>query len=123
MDYLDDLRKRFGWKAEKIDGWRILNAPQGYLIGDCDDFALTALWIMSGRSLWRMWFNILTFRAAIWYCISERGNGHTALWMKGHGWIDNMYPHWRYKMRHKKVFPFTAPHMLLKIAIGKITKP
>lgn len=120
---LDDLRERFLWTREKLDGWFLLDDPEGTLKGDCDDFALTALWIMCGRSKIKMWWKVLTFRAVIWYCLSKRGNGHAVLWMKGHGWIDNMFPNWSKEFKHKnKVFPFTAPHMLMKMLVGKISK-
>lgn len=119
-DNLTDLRNRFVWTKDKLEGWRVLSSLTGPLKGDCDDFAMTALWIMAGKSWLRVWWLILTCQAAVWYCHSERGNGHAVLWLRGHGWIDNIYPHWATTTRHTRRFPWPAPIVVVKLLLGMV---
>lgn len=107
-DPLDDLRRRFVYRSDLSDKWTILDAPIGKLRGDCEDFALTALWLLCGKSKTRMHWWVLTGKAAIWHVISADGDPHAALWVRGKGWIDNMYPHFGPR-RHRKVFPYLWP--------------
>ena len=119
---MDDLRRRFRWTADRVEGWRILDAHTGPLTGDCDDFAITALWIMAGRSRLRMWWLLITMQAAVWHCTSGRGEPHAVLWLRGHGWIDNIYPDWSARARHKRRFPWPWPIIPVKLILGAVFK-
>lgn len=119
-DDLADLRTRFRWTADRVDGWRVLDAPAGPLKGDCDDFALTALWLTCGRSWLRLWWLVATFQAAFWFARLNGGGGHMMLWVRGRGWIDNIHPEWSGRARHKRVFPVLLPVILIKLAIGAL---
>lgn len=102
---LDDLRAHFVYKADRrFGGWRLLaNAPYA---GDCEDFALTAAWIMAGRSRLRLIWWIITCRAVFWFVRAEgSGETHWTLWLRGHGWTCNIYPTWQPKTRHRRLFP------------------
>lgn len=117
----DDLAARFIWKRDKVDGWRILSAPTGALFGDCDDFAVTALWMVEGRSLWRFWWALFTFRAVIWVVKGRSFASHVVLWHRDHGWIDNQNPSWGAN-RDKLRFPMLFPIAVIKMLIGRLVQ-
>lgn len=117
---LTNFIRRFHWVPDQCDSWRILDAQIGRLDGDCDDFAITVLWIMSGKSMLRMWWRLLTFSAVIWHCRTDRGTIHAALWLRRHGWIDSIHPDWSQSPRHTRIIPVLPPVILLKMGMAKI---
>lgn len=116
-DPLDDLRGRFTYLADVRDRWTVLDAPTGPLWGDCDDFALTALWLLAGRSWLRMLWLIATFQACMWRTRTGSGLGHMMLWVRGSGWICNIYPTFG-----DRKFPLRMPLVLPFFLIGLIIK-
>ena len=117
---ISDLRKKFEYTSDKVDGWRILKGD-GPLRGDCDDFAITALWIEADQSMVKFWWMLNTCQAAIWYTKTSRGVGHNMLWVKGKGWIDNNHPYWG-ERQYRKIFPWPTPAIALKMGVGKVSK-
>ena len=116
-DAIADLCKRFVYRPDKSDKWTLLAAPTGALRGDCEDFALTALWLLSGKS-WRvLWWRVTTGRAMIWHVKADDGSGHVCLWVAGRGWICNIYPQWSDACRHRRVFPIIAPLLAAKLLL------
>lgn len=117
---IGDLAARFEWISDgRLDSWRILDAPSGPLQGDCDDFAVTALWLAEGRSMWRFWWAILTFRAVFWLVKGRSWGSHVVLWHRRHGWIDNQNPTWG-PNRDKLRLPFLPPVVAAKMLLGKL---
>ena len=115
---LNDLTSRFVWTKDRGDSWRILSAQEGPLEGDCDDFAVTALWITEGCSMWRFWWALLTFRAVLWVVKGKSFASHVVLYHRDHGWIDNQNLTWganRDKLRYPVLFPIA----IIKMAIGR----
>ena len=112
-----DFINNFVYIAEKRDRWSIINkAPYS---GDCDDFSLTVLYLLSNNSWLRVFWNVATFNMQLWFVTTDKGEGHLTLWVRGRGWIDNIY---RFKgfiptCPHKKRFPYLLPLMLLKLAL------
>lgn len=84
-----DLNARFVYKPEAANKWRILK-DLGQVWGDCEDYALTLIWLAEGKSMLRFWLALLTFKYCLWRCKSPNGVGHVVLWARGHGWTDNM---------------------------------
>ncbi len=120
MDSTDDLVARFKWTSDgKFDSYKILDEPEGPLQGDCDDFAVTALWLAEGRSMWRFWMALLTFRAVIWMVKGKKFASHVVLYHRKLGWIDNQNPAWG-ERKDKLRFPVLAPIVALKMLIGKL---
>jgi len=116
---LEDLRKRFKYRKDDTNKWKVMDAEKGPLYGDCEDFAVTALWILSDRSWTKFWWKVTTLQAVVWKT-TVNGEGHIMLWVKGKGWIDNIYPYWSPTPRHKKVFPYIVPMLAAVIAAGKV---
>jgi hypothetical protein len=81
---VDDLIARFEYVADDGDTWHIMRDSYR---GDCEDFALTALYLLEGKSLLRFWWALLSRRAKI--CrVTNGGTGHAVLRYEGQ-YIDN----------------------------------
>lgn len=115
-DNLDDLRARFCYRSEESDHWTLLASERGYLRGDCDDFALTALWVLCGRSWLQVIWQVLTFNMLLWNVRTRAGVPHMALWVRGRGWICNMYPTWG-ASQHSLSVPYILPLFLIGLVI------
>lgn len=115
---INDLRKRFKWVKDGVDTYRILDKVDGPLEGDCDDFAVTALWLASGKSFSKFWYSIWTFRAVLWRVKGEGWASHLVLHHKDFGWINNQDPAWG-PNKHKLRFPILPPIVAIKMLLGK----
>lgn len=126
MRTLDELNELFRYKSDgKLDSIRILteNDPKG----DCDDYGITAFYIMSGCSLLKFWGNILTtFNGRrLLFCKTKSGNGHAVCEWDGLI-IDNIYKTWETKEHYEELgYKFESvnrllpPIVALKMLIGK----
>ena len=126
MSGLDDLNRRFEYRGDtsKLDKWSILKGD-GVLYGDCEDYSLTLIWMMEGKSMVRFWLAICMCKYRLWHCASPRGVGHAVLFHDGK-WIDNIQRRWMtappktlgYKMR----FWMFPPIVLIKMLISPVIK-
>jgi len=115
------LKERFRYDIDGgIDTWHILRGDVVY--GDCDDFTITLLWECASRSILRMWWWILTFKAVPWLVEGPVGDRHVALWLRGHGWACNIFPYWREEQDMPKILPFILPIVILKLLLGKVMR-
>lgn len=60
-DAIEYVSERFVYQLDKArftDAWYVMREQGGHMYGDCEDFALTVFWLMSGKSLltflWRL---------------------------------------------------------------------
>jgi hypothetical protein len=111
---LDELTQNFRYVPDRKDKWTLLGGNQWE--GDCEDFALTALWLVAGKSWLRLWYLVITFQAMLWLAWTPAGL-HMMLWVRGKGWIDNWYPTWSSKTRHKRIAPYLAPMLAFVLLI------
>lgn len=107
---LADLHARFVWTRDKRDRWTLLDAPKGPLRGDCEDFAYTTLWLLSGKSWARFWWLVCTFQAVFWFTrVHGKGEKHVMLWVRGKGFTGSLHPEWSAKPHHPRMVPYIAP--------------
>ena len=59
------------------DTWHIIKEPP--YEGDCEDYALTLLWLMSGKSMVNFWINVITMQAQLRRVRMKRGGFHVVL--------------------------------------------
>lgn len=120
-----------GWCYEydkKVDNWEILRPDsQGKFYGDCDDFALTALYILEKRSLMKFWFALITRRGKIHF-VEVGGEGHAVLEYNGL-YIDNIQRRWCSKKELQSwVEPYffryrtKVPVIAYKMTLGQLKK-
>lgn len=87
MHPVDELRTKFQYATDErtygqSDYWVIMVPnDEGYYVGDCEDFALTALYLLEG-SLFKFWEALLVKRAKIQFCYVQ-GKGHAILEYEG----------------------------------------
>ena len=121
---LADLKARFRYRSDVRESWQILKSDN-YIFGDCEDHVLTHNWLANGKSMLRFWLSLLMFKAVIWYCRAPSGEGHAVMWVRGHGWTDNIQSQFvtrkalkakGYKLR----YPYPAPTVALKMLLGKV---
>ena len=114
-----ELNERFRWSAARKPWIRVLTGP-GPLVGDCKDYAVTALWVAAGSTA-RAWWLLLTFRA--WLVVTKLPGGptHMMLWLRGRGWIDNVHPTFGPR-RLPILFPAPWPVIALLMLIGKAVR-
>ena len=108
----------FAYKADgPLNTWRIVVKEP---LGDCNDFAITAAYILSGESLVRMWLNICLFRM-VFLRVHTGTEPHAVLKYKGQ-YIDNITKGWSDSHGYRGIFPwvFIPPLIAFKMLIGKI---
>lgn len=102
-----------------FEGWRDIRDTKK---GDCDDYALSVALIYSGG--WcGLVKNILLLRVWFWLVKSPSNNilpRHTALWIRGEGWIDSTYPKsFRASLApHVQIWPTLWPYAFARVALG-----
>lgn len=108
INSLECLIKNFTYEKDKgleaLD-WFILkdNKPKG----DCEDFAITAAWLLAEKKWFKFWVDQFTGRSQIW-AGRQPGGFHAALRYKGK-WIDNQKKSWQEEPNMALLFPVIPP--------------
>jgi hypothetical protein len=126
---LDILNSKFVYKRDHkyFDSWKILHG-EGSWEGDCEDYSLTLMWMLSGQSVIKFFWNIITFKYLMWF-VKTNGTGHAIVK------IDELYydniqkrgvtKEHLIKSGYKFVFPMLFPYVFVKLllhyTIGKLT--
>lgn len=107
-DEIDLLVKNFRYQSLKP--WQMFRVLKNYraepVYGDCRAFAATLCWIIAERSYLHLWLNIISFRTVVWLCLTSQGVPHAVTFVKGHGWICNIYPSFRAVTPHTLILPY-----------------
>ena len=85
------LNKHWEYKYDKDqyasrDHWKVMTKAPYY--GDCEDYALTALWLIGDKSWSKFWWRLFTFQAQLKLVHTKNGGGHGVLRYKNM-YIDN----------------------------------
>ena len=112
-----NLNARFYYRADSGESWRILK-DLGDVYGDCEDYSLTLIWMREGRSMWRFWWSLITFKYVLFYATVPSG-GHVVVRRRGGEWTDNIVRSWVTKLpsTHKIRFPILPPMVALKFLL------
>lgn len=129
---VDYVNERFKYMTDSKqysfkEVWRIMSGDK--MVGDCEDYSLTVLWLMAGKSVPKMLMMLLTRKARIYhYTHRTTGTGHAGLWVRGQGYVDNISKKWNdgsfLDERGYKRFPIAWPVTLiiLKFVFGGMGK-
>ena len=113
------------------DAWKIIYSEDGNgkFVGDCEDYSLSILYRLCGRSQLKMWWMLLTHQAGI--CLvgpSKRKVSHAVLRYKGE-YVDNWTRRFGGKQEIEKNHTFHwlfghgwAYQVALKMLISKIVR-
>lgn len=130
VDHLNETWK-YRYDTEQYgsrDHWTIMKEPP--YEGDCEDYALTLLWLMSGKSMVKFWFNIITMRVQLRRVITKNGGGHVVLRI-GNLYADNWtkkFVSWEEmeKLGHKKFLwmydPLLVVTKMIMATVAKLLK-
>lgn len=110
----------------KVDTWSIMRpGADGAYRGDCDDYAVTTLYLYTG-SLWRFWASLIFGSAKIHFVTTVDGGGHAVLQYNGM-YIDNWTQSWVSRNHMETVcghefssWLFPWPTTALKMLLGKL---
>ena len=95
---LQDLNARFQYRSDTEqhslqEKWTILRNTTGPLVGDCEDYALTALWMINGRNDPAFHQSLKSGKAKIHFCYTPRNIAHAVLEYNGL-LLDNIQKEW-----------------------------
>jgi predicted transglutaminase-like cysteine proteinase len=97
--FLKELNYKFRYIKDsdqygKRDAWYIMKRPDedGWYRGDCEDYSLTLLYNLKGRSVRKLLLSLLIRESKICFC-KVNGVGHAVLYYKGQ-YIDNICQKW-----------------------------
>lgn len=89
---LNEFIGNYEYKYDTGDTWSILKPDDdGKYRGDCEDFALTVLWILCDQSWLKFWFKLILGNAKL--CYVNNNGGHAVLKV-GNEYIDNWTKRW-----------------------------
>lgn len=125
---VDDIGPRFRYKDDKSgDYWFVMpENSDGFLYGDCDDFAVTAIWKCCDSNILKFIINVMILhRYRLYHCWAEgkSNQGHMCGYAQGK-WFDN----WGKKAMDKEAFLarnghvvryfYPLPLMILPLIVG-----
>ena len=125
------VSQKFQYRADRIrifDSWRVMDLDSPVCEGDCEDFALTVFWLISGRSIGRFLWNLLiTHRYRMVYSRTRDGEAHF-VGNFGDQWFDN----WSRKPMdrdaffqstgHRKIIMYPGPIIAVYLLIGLVIR-
>lgn len=89
---LPELAENFVYTSEVKDRWTIMEYRSGKLYGDCDDYALTALYIIADKNMETFWKYLDAGTARIHFCYYHN-RPHAVLEYRA-SYIDNIQKTW-----------------------------
>jgi hypothetical protein len=129
QDIITALKDDFEYtidNPERLDPWFIMKKVDGKYRGDCDDFALTAIWHICKKNIFLFILNFMILnRYHIWY--AKIGNdGHAVAYAKGK-FFENRYARLMSRQELKEndirlIAPLFFPFIALKLIIGLFYK-
>ena len=106
------------------DCWFVMPESNQVMRGDCDDFAITSIWIACDRSIWNFILNVfLLHRYRLYYAKTVAGESHIIGYAQGL-WFDNWsreaLPKKEFfeKTLHKKWFFYPSPYIMWFMLLG-----
>jgi predicted transglutaminase-like cysteine proteinase len=127
---LQELNSKFVYQADgRVDIWRILHG-EGPWKGDCEDYSLTLMWLLSDKSVIKFLWHILTFKYLMWYVIMSNGEGHAIVKIDGM-YYDNVQKKATsaeelkqkgYRFIFPMIFPIVYFKLLFSYTIGLLIK-
>ena len=124
QDIIDRINHNFIYQYDrdqygKPDRWKIMEGPQ--YVGDCEDYSLTVLWHIAGKSWFKFWLLQVIGVASLRLCKIHESH-HIVLRYKGQ-YIDNIQQQWvkkqdmvdlGYKFKTTTPVIYTAVNMWMK---------
>jgi len=119
---LEQVKRDWRWVSDgDKDKWT-LPPLEGPFEGDCEEFALAVLLRHAGSK--EAMFDLLKDGTArIERVLSDNGNGHAVLWLKGAGYVDSNKQRWRGDRGFEHVQTFSARDVRRKLEGQEVRGP
>ena len=110
---LEELNSKFIYTEDKFDKWTIMKGD-GPFKGDCEDYALTHIWMESGKNWFSFFKTILLMKYVLWFCKLTDGGFHMVVSHKGQ-FVDNRLRAYTSELpkTYKLIFPLIPPVFLV----------
>lgn len=108
------VSKRFEYMYDKkmlfSDAWFVMpERSDGKLRGDCDDFALTCIWLTCDKNILKfIWYVLILHKYRLYFSKTKNGENHIVGYVKGY-WFDN----WSMEALSKQEFLEKTKHKIL----------
>jgi hypothetical protein len=121
-----EIAQKFTYRSDPkfLDYWTIMREQDGVLQGDCDDFALTSIWMACDENLFSFILNVMILhRYRLYFCKTATGESHMVGYAQGL-WFDNWtreaLPKEEFLARtgHRVLFFWPSPLMQVQLALG-----
>lgn len=129
VDAVKWVGERFVYMYDKkmpiSDAWFVMPERQdGKLRGDCDDFALTCIWLACDRNVWKfIWFVVILHKYRVYFSKAPNGENHLVGYADGL-WFDNWtreaLPKDQFldRTKHKILFFYPSVNILIFMFFG-----
>ena len=121
FEYRSDVFRIFDW-------WFVMRERNGKLRGDCEDFSLTAIWMLCNRSVLQfLWKVIISHQYRIYFCKTVNGEGH-AIGYANSLWFDNWTrealdkAEFLKQTKHKIWYFIPGPLILFNMLLGSLVR-
>jgi len=122
------VHSKFNYLADKKlyigDGWFVMPERNQKMFGDCDDFAITSLWLACDENIFKFILNVfILHRYRLYHSKTVDGEAHIIGYAQGL-WFDNFtgeaLPEKQFfeKTKHKKWFFYPSPYILWFMLLG-----
>jgi hypothetical protein len=122
------VASKFVYEADTdkfVDSWEIMQENQeGKMLGDCDEFSLTAIWYACDQNWVKFILNVfILHRYRFYFCKSSNGN-HVIGYAQGlyfDNWTKEALPKQEFldKTKHEILFPYISPWIMMYMLKAK----
>jgi hypothetical protein len=128
VEAVDYVSSRFRYLYDKKmiigDSWFVMDERNRIMRGDCDDFAITCLWLICDRNIFKFIWNVLILhRYRTYLAITTTNERHLVGYAKGL-WFDNWSKEamskdaFLQRTNHKIKYPIFSPAIMFYLLIG-----
>ena len=132
-DAVSEVARKFSYTADQpilslFDHWMVMKEDDGWLSGDCDDFAVTALWKRCDESLLKFILNVMILhKYRLYFAKTHSGERHIVGYADGlffDNWTKQPLPKEEFLniTKHRIWFFFPSPFMTAQLLLGLIMR-
>lgn len=123
------VNSKFSYKLDDgVDSWEVLDTSLAQIQGDCEDYALTFIWLAEDKKLIKFLWSLLIMKYVMWYVKTPNNNGHALVYIRSNRkCIDNIQKDFKTKKQYRELgykfkFPFLSVLVFPKLLLGLVVK-
>lgn len=126
VDAVKYVGEKFVYRTDPklFDYWTVMEERQGQMRGDCDDFALTSIWLACDSNFFKFIINVmLLHKYRFYFSKTQTGGKHIIGYASGlyfDNWTKEALPKEEFlaKTGHKICFFFPSPMIVISLILG-----